>query len=462
AIDICQTQAVHAKNSVARATFLNSTGAAVSRLKSLHAARPYYEEAISLLDQFADDEGYIGIKLKSTANLAHALGYEGHEDVALRVCHSVLQLVSEKIPYESSVLLNSYIYSLIRAELYEKVLIEIPRALDLASRVPDLGLRKVVEGLLYYNAGCASEALEDYATSLNYYLKAADVEPLPEPYQGIARMHLFLERPMEAIRYTSELYRNVWGNSMANENVKLADSLYLIGLFAHYAGQTDLSKRCVEKAEIYLGQACYWNEWLKVRDFDSWVSQRDIVIPEDTFDWPLWHQFLDELSLIDSFETMFPRLSYVPRYEANLAAQLYERIVPDAAWDDIRRLQVAGRLVYLGLTVMTSNDEEAVSILSDRSSIPEIGQLGVRLLEAYPHSENYRYLIPACRKGADVSGLTDEDRLMAECLGLSLDYVELMELYGLSHDEAMQELEASRYHLYDPRVVESFRAQMMV
>ncbi|WP_169794788.1 hypothetical protein [Alicyclobacillus kakegawensis] len=249
---------------------------------------------------------------------------------------------------------------------------------------------------------------------------------------------------------------------MADGNVKLADNLYLIGLFAYYAAQRDLSARCVEKAEIYLGQACYWNEWLKVRDFDSWVSQRDIVIPEDTFDWPLWHQFLDELSLIDSFETMFPRFAHMPRYEANLAAQLYERIVPDAPWDDIRRLQVAGRLVYLGLTVMTSNEEEAASILSDRSSIPEIGQLGVRLLEAYPHSENYRYLIPACRKGADVSGLTDEDRLMAECLGLSLDYVELMELYGLSHDEAMRELASSRYHLYDPRVVDSFRAQMTV
>jgi tetratricopeptide (TPR) repeat protein len=461
-IDLCRRASEQSDSPLDRATYLNSLGAAMYRLRGPRYARMYYEEALALLSDADLDDDLIKLRMKCSANLALVLGHEGHEDAALKVCNSILELITKDYPFESSVLANSYIYSLIRAELYEQVLHSIDDYISLAQEVPDEALRKSVEGLLYYNAGCAAEALGDVELSLENYLKAAQINPLPEPYQGVARMYLYKERANEAVKYASQLYRSVWDKSMTSETLKLADSMFLIALFALYANQNELCERCLEKAELYLGQASYWNEWLKVRDFHTWAPKRNVKVPEDSFDWPLWHQFLDELNLMDSLGTMFPRLAYVPRYEANLATQLFKRIVPNASWSDTRRLQVAGRLAYLGLTVMTSNEEEALSILSDESSHVEVGQLGARLLEAYPHSVTYRQLIPACRRGADRQGLSAEDELMADCLGLSLAYVEAMELYELTHDEAMQVLADKHFSQYDPRVVQAFLDQMTV
>jgi tetratricopeptide (TPR) repeat protein len=461
-IDLCEKEYLFSEDPLQRARCLNSVGAALHRLREPRSARASYEQALACLEDAPYDGERIKLAMKCSGNLALVLCHEAHHDAALKVCHNYLRLLDKQYPTESAVLANAHLVSLIWAELCEQALGCLDSYIDLANEIREDQQRTFLQGLLYYNAGCAAEALGEFESALSYFVRSTTASPLPEPYQGVARMYLYLGRTTDAVGYASHLYRTVWDLSITHETVKLADSAFLVAMFAHYAGQNELSERCLEKAELYFGQMSNWNDWLKVRDFHSWAAKRDIQIPPDSFDWKLWHEFLDDVNLMDSLGAMFPRLAYVPRYEANLAAQLFKRIVPNASWSDTRRLQVAGRLAYLGLTLMTSNEEEALSILSDESSHVEVGQLGARLLEAYPHSVTYRQLIPACRRGADRQGLSAEDELMADCLGLSLAYVEAMELYELTHDEAMQVLADKHFSQYDPRVVQAFLDQMTV
>jgi hypothetical protein len=156
------------------------------------------------------------------------------------------------------------------------------------------------------------------------------------------------------------------------------------------------------------------------------------------FPYPLVSQFLDDMTLIDGMMFMFPDIFRLSQFATELAIRIFRKVLPEHHILE-RSMHVAGRLVYLGLNTLVERESEAKQVLQDESKLREVVDFTLRLLEAYPHTKTYMALI----HGMECDGCEpcqDEIALAARCMRIAFNYLNKIELHGMSHEEAIQEM----------------------
>lgn len=172
----------------------------------------------------------------------------------------------------------------------------------------------------------------------------------------------------------------------------LADTLLMIGMIAYFAGRRDLYRRCMQKSELYDGPSLRWNQWAFVRAVEETLSTINLPCPADALDWMKWEHCLDDMSLLDGIEAMFPSLFRWSQVANQLTLRLVKHLTDDFS-DGWQLICVAGRMVYLGMTVLASHESEAHALLVDARAQQDIACNGARILDAYPHASVYRDLV---------------------------------------------------------------------
>jgi tetratricopeptide (TPR) repeat protein len=437
-----------------RARCANSLGVAIAELNGPAQARAYYERALAICDQEGNKDG---LRIKYMTNLAVTLLQLDHIEDAVKLVRSGLPLITKDSPEQSAVGFSAFIYTFLRGELHEEVLSLESTFLELIDALPEGHRRAKLAATIYHNFAHCASAMGQVEQALHYYLRAFDAWPLPETMQAISRAYLFQGDVEEAMMYMDEIYDDVWNFALDTRKAGLAGSLVLIGGFAYYAGHQSLFERCLDKADLYFGQLSWWTEWLNLKKFESTLGQKVIQVPSQVLDWSRWQAFLDDLSLMDGLETMFPAIFRM----ALLASELAERIAQHLDIDvhmHSRRLQTAGRMQYLGLTALCATEQEAKDLLRTFAAQAEICGMSAKLLEAYPHSIDYRDIVRLSRNGPFTNASSSDEHL-AQCLGIAFDFVEEVELTEKTHQAIVTELLEVKGNYYNTPVLEAFAAQ---
>jgi tetratricopeptide (TPR) repeat protein len=313
----------------------------------------------------------------------------------------------------------------------------------------------------YHLLGRSYHYAQDDAKAFEYYLRAVQVCELPETLQELSRISLMHGRPESAIQHAAKLFGRIWdGQVRMQQKVDLADTLCLIGMLAYYANRHELFRACVEKAELYYGQMLRWRQWAAMRELPDSLPRIDISFPQGAIDWEQWQTFVEQLSLVDTIEAMFPTLYRWSELANNLTRRLAQRLVPQFA-DVWPVLRIAGRLAYLGLTALAATEAEARELLRDEAMREDIGHYGARVLESYPQSRHIQTLVRYCRTRLP-DDLPPAIQTLAQCIGIALHFVELIEHNGWSHAQAAEHLVRHRRELYHPAVLEAFRNETVL
>lgn len=428
---------------------LNALGAVHTVLSGPSAARGYFERVVDIGRR---TEIPAPQRMKYIANLAVTLSALGNVETAVALCTEAGALVSAAYPNESFYVLNSWMFTLGCGELhkdmldlsgiFENVVENLPVELRNSSQV----------AVFYQNLGHATETLGQLDESRAYFMRALDIYPTSGTLQAMARSHLLEGNIDNAVEYVEQLYDALWHSSVETEKVELADTLVLLGQFSYFAGKPALCERYFEKAELYYGQTFRWGEWLRMRTLVERLRAYPVHVPVDVMDWQLWETFLDDLSLMDGLDAMFPALFRSAQLATALAERLARRLGIDLDGRHSRTLKVAGRLVYIGLTAMVEDEAGARQVLRSTSQRAEMVNLGVRLLSAYPHTQAYTEIISGHSKNS-------RQHKLAQCLHISLDYVEAIEIHGKSHEQAVAFILASGETQYGADVTAAFAVQ---
>jgi tetratricopeptide (TPR) repeat protein len=445
-----------------KARISNSLGAAEFYLQGCETARVYFERAnaLSLRSETPDP-----LRIRYLTNLAMMHIQMDHIDAAVQTSLEAVELVSKERPLESAHAMTISVYAFLRHELYREVIHLHDGWLEISELLPD-GQRDRRTASFLHNLGFAAQAMNDMESAQYFYLQSIESFSLPETLRELSRLYLLQGDVENSIIYSDQLYDSVWGFAMLTQSPELiaqkselAYSLVLVGMFAYYANHRALFERCIEKAELYFGQMSRWDEWLRMRELDSSLAARRVNVPAAAFDWDRWNRFLDDLTLLDSLESLFPNVVRMTHTATNLAEHLAEEIDVDMRIHR-KRLQGAGRMAYVGLTAMSASESEARYILMNRDSKREMTDLSVRLLEIYPQSDAYRGLIEYTGTPDVGRTLSPEDTKLAQCLAMAFDYVQCMEFESRSHDDAVQSLVEEAQQNYDSDVVRAFWKHM--
>ncbi|MCL6548399.1 MAG: tetratricopeptide repeat protein [Alicyclobacillus sp.] len=459
--DRWQLAADRARSVRERVISYNGLGTVYHRIRGDQAARPYFERAVEWSKSLDPADP---IRMKCLANLAQILVRLGLTDVAVRFGQEACKTVSPRHGAESVMALQAYVFALIRSEAYQEVLHLRERCLEAVSWLPDHADPPYHQVVFYHNLGFAALALGRLDEALDFYLRAYGIRKTPETLGELARVHLLRGEADQALAYAGGLLDAVWQFAIFNEKPELAYSAALMAALAYHAGRRDLYRRFVEKAELYFGQVNLWGEWARTQDSAALLGPRDLSIPPDVIDWRPWQTLLDDLSLMDSLETMFPRLYHLSRLAAGFAVRVWQRLDPEDGCARTRDLQVAGRLAYLGLTVQTADEPSAWALLKQPDTRPQMAALGCRLLQAYPHTGPYQRLLRLSLEGLRAAGASgqagaEREERAAECLGIALHYVESVEVAGRAHNQVMHDISALAGRRFHGEVVSAFAAQ---
>lgn len=420
-----------------RVQFLNALVPVYYRLRGPEQALEFSETAARLASVEPIDPG---LRMKCLANLAQVLCQSDKIEEALRVGRSTLQFASLQRPLESVFVYEAYIYTLMQAELYRDVLRLVPECMRYAEALSESQGKGYHTALFCHYFGYSAQVLHEYDVALNYYLQAADAFRRPETVMDLCRAFLFLGKVDEAIRLAGELHAVLWDFPDFNEKLQLGYGLVVIGTMAHFGDRAGLAERCFEKAELYFGQLSKWNEWVNLRDWRRVLDEQGARERRLDADWSLWSAFVDDLNLMDGLELMFPQAFRMSRIATDIAYRIAKALLGDDA-TALRDLQVAGRLVYLGFTVLYPDEARVFAALVARDARAAAIQHGLRLLEVYPHSDGYCQILTACvshtRGQSEHSRLDGQVQVVADCLAVAIEYVEQMDLRNTTHRDAM-------------------------
>ena len=108
----------------------------------------------------------------------------------------------------------------------------------------------------------------------------------------------------------------------------LADTLLMIGMIA-YSPVAGIYRRFMQKSELYDGPSLRWNQWAFVRAVEETLSTINLPCPADALDWMKWEHCLDDMSLLDGIEAMFPSLFRWSQVANQLTLRLIKHLTDD-------------------------------------------------------------------------------------------------------------------------------------
>lgn len=441
-------------DSLAQAQLYNALGATMDRIGGPSSARLYFEKSLQLaLDRNCDSS----LIVKCKSNLIAVLTREGRAQEALSLAKGMDFEPSPTPSLEDLYGVSAYCYALVSMEQYDLV-IEILRPWMDIVQVEQLGERELERWLnsvhnfasSLHSSGRTEEALKHYRANLA-------IAPKPQAAREVARIELLQGHVETALHFLDGLYQDFWRFALVTEKAQLARNLELVGIFAHFSGGESLVRRCVEKAEMYYGQTYQWMNWLRMREFRDELKGQTIQVAAADVNEGMWQGLIDDLNLIDGLEAMFPKLYHVARLATAMARRICAHCLPDNQPAQ-RLIELSGRLAYVGLTVQTSVEQEAVSLLRDRSQNPEISRLGARLLDAYPHAHSVRDVVAGVWGAPANRGC----ELFSACLTIAFAYVEAIMLEELSHEDALRNLLANPPSGVPANVLQAFNQLFQV
>ncbi|QQE79446.1 hypothetical protein [Alicyclobacillus sp. SO9] len=422
------------QDSSEEAAYRNALGAVYDVIRGEDVSREYFERAV----QLESDVPLSSLAMKARTNLLYVLIRSGHVDTALSMARD-----TEKLPYEGEPLRQAtfhvaLLHVLSHAELYDEILGRIDTSAQLFSAVDSIDDYHRHFAMMYHYAGYAAQMLGRHAQAIDYYNLALEIRPSPETWRDLAKIYLLQDRIEDALACIDELYPVIWHLTAVTQKVELAHTLELLAMFAWVSGATTLYRKCTERAELYFGQESRWVEWLQVQDLGSRLNNMNVRINADRVDLNQWKGFLDELNLLDGFNAVFPGLWRPLQQAASLSTRIYSRCRGVGEAVELRLLEGAARLSYLGLTALTAVESEAVQILVDSSRHKELATLTLRSLETYPEMSRYIEVIKGCRT-MNIR-LDSKEAYMAASLNISLQYVESVEFRKMTHEQARNDI----------------------
>ncbi len=432
----------------------NSLGAAIYTLNGPKEALKYFEPLNRMV---AEEMPQDPSRAKYLCNLALVLLELDMSESAIAVARQVVELLQTQKVADPLFAITVCLIVFNRYDLQDEALAyeaEIRAYLD--TQMHNRQVSPVDLARCFHCLGRSHQYAQNDAQAFEYFVRAVQLCELPETLQELSRISLMHGRPESAIQHASKLFGTLWTRQVrAQQRVDLADTLSLIGMLAYYANRHELSRACIEKAELYYGQMFRWRQWASMRELPDSLPRLDISFPRGAIDWEQWQTFVEQLSLLDTIESMFPTLYRWSELANNLSVRLAKRLVPEFAniWPTLR---VSGRLAYLGLTALAATETEAKELLRDESMREEIGHYGARVLDSYPRSKYHQTLVRYCRTRVP-DDLTMDMQTMAQCIGVALHFVESVEHNDWSHVQAANHLVHHRREFYHPTVLEAFR-----
>lgn len=455
--DFWQLALANAQTFREQARASNSLGVAAFLLANPEDAMVCFERAnaLSLRSETADP-----FRIRYITNLAHVLLYSDHNDVAVKTALAAAKLASVEQAEDSANAFCVCVSVFLRNELYRDVIRLYDHWQAIQPALPEAGRERKTASFLH-NLGYAAQAVNDSESALHFYQEAIRTYALPATHRELSKLYLLAGEVSTSLAHAETLYDALWDHEMLSQKTELAETLVLVGMFAYHAGQHTLFENCVEKAELYFGQMSRWDEWLQMRDLGAVLAAHPARVPATALDWERWTSFLADLTLSDSLESLFPGMFRMAQIATHLAHQLATQL--DLTEEHhTRRLLSAGRLAYLGLTALSPNETEARRTLRDAAATQEMTELSVRLLDVYPHCKPHRDLIRYSRLTTGGDPVEIEDVKLANCLGISFDYVERVEIGSMSHDQAVRSVMKDSSKKYHSDVIEQFVRHMDV
>jgi tetratricopeptide (TPR) repeat protein len=416
----------------------NGLGAVYVRLIGPTAAKSHMEQAYALTQRGRVQHG---TKMKVISNMGVLLCQLGHVKDGLKFCRKAFSMLDSNYPHESFTTLIGYVYALACAEAHHEVLKLRAKFDELIDQVNDEQVRMTFSPSFYLNMAYSAERTGHQRLAYQYCVDSCCGLDTSPNIVFVAGSLLRQQRYEEALKYVSPVLEVVFNDTRQNELRILAHSLEFFGRIADHAGQVSLAKRCIEKAEMYFGQMGMWNEWLEMRGFQFGSGNTvpsDDIKPSLRMPYQAVSHFLDDLTLIDGMMFMFPDMYRLSQFATDLAVRIFRRVSPEHHTLE-RCMHVAGRLVYLGLNTVAERESEAKQALQDEAKLREVVHLTLRLLEAYPHTKTYMALIGGLESGGH-EPCQDEIALASRCLKISFEYLNKIEIYRMSHEEAIQEM----------------------
>jgi|GEM_PF-5229075 len=434
------------------AFFQNALGALYDKVKGSTFSRPYFERAMKLLPM----SPLTDVSLQARTNLIYVLSRSAYTETALGLIRQTQTRMHTASRFRQALFQVSVLHAYSRAELYREILNRAEEAAQLFVELQPTDLRNEHFAGVYQQAGYAAQMLGQLEQAVSHYQRAQEIWPTPEVLRDLAKVYLFMGEIDRATQCLADLQPKIWRLASATEHAELASTLELLAMFAWLDNQKQLFHKYTEKAELYFGQESRWTEWLHMQDLGNFLERTMKQLPASTasdLHWEEWHDFLDELNLLDVFNTMFPPLWPVLRYVAGLAARIYRQFRGDESQECRQRLEHAARLAYVGLTVTATSATEAAALLRRRDGREKLAEYNVRTFAAYGWGRKYIDIQTACRD-FQLRPETAQEQ-MAAALGIALHYVELIEFVGLSHASALQQV-VSDFQQGPTEMLESF------
>jgi tetratricopeptide (TPR) repeat protein len=453
--DIWKSIMKSAEDANQRVRACNSLGAVYSILQGPEQALPYFTEVLAMVERINPEDP---LRIKYLSNMSWVMTYLDNAKFAVHYGQEAVKLLNLEQAYESLFALNTYMMALCRFGLQDAILRHACEITDFIEKAAQReGVDKVDVARSFHFMGRAHYWAKDYHHASYYYQRAVSVHEMHTTVQELARVQLLQGRLEEALQQISKLYQTLWMEWITMQKVNLADTMLLIGMIAYFAGRSHLYRRCMEKSELYYGQSLRWNQWAFVRAVEETLSTIHVPCSADALDWTTWEHCLDDMSLLDGIEAMFPSLFRWSQVANHLTVRLAHHVTDDfsAVWPLIR---IAGRMVYLGMTALASHESEAHALLADTRAQQDISCYGARILDAYPHAFAYRDLVRYYRDGT-VQDLPPRMRTLAQCIGMATEFVECVELHQMTHQQAVECILATGRSRYDADVLAAFQQE---
>lgn len=431
----------------------NSLGAAMCKIRGEECALEYFQQ----VEQLVRTENPTNPqRLKYMGNIAIAhLQMDASEHALMLVREMIQMMRTPDSGFASLYAISVCISVLCRYDLHDEALqyeAEVKTYLERNAAQLEVSRGELARG--YHSLGWAHQHAQNYDIANEYYLQAAQIYEFPETVQELARIALLKGDADAAIRYASKLFDTIFRQEAQLKKVDIADTVSLIGMIAYFANRKDLFQRCIEKAELYYGQFLHWRQWLSMRELENTLQTVEIHIPEKALDWDRWKNFLEELSLLDGIDSMFPNLYRWSELASNLSVRMARRLLQN--WDEFwPALRMANRLVYLGLTALATSEPEAVLLLRSAEAQEEVCHYGYRLLASYPQCATYQDVIRYYRSGPPAA-MGESLSIITQCVGISLEFVELIEQNQWTHNQAVEHLMMHPKAWYEPIVLRTF------
>lgn len=396
---------------------------------------------------------------RAVVNLATAYGRIGELDTA----HRYLQSLAREMPHlparsRGHLLLNmATIHGL---NGHTQAVIE---SIEEALRVLHGASIHDFDDVLLNNLGVAYLELGAYDAAESHLLQAMEGSgPTLHVLSTLGRVYFYQGRMQESLRCAEAALRLVWSAFVNYEKEEVARLCQLLTLMAQRAGETYLSARLAEKAQVLFGQLGMWREWAYLEgnvSSDDGASSR-MPMPPGFIQQVA--QFLECLDAIQSQELIDPRMSSLLDVRAHYTRLFTESLgLTDAERD---RVILAARLMDYGMTALEPevirNPRRSPQAWEQFRQHPYVGAQMVRSLRLPPdlepvimdHHEHYDGSgYPAGKTGSTIHPL-------ARILAVVDLYAQAVTRNRATHAEALACVEQARNAALDPNVADAFIA----